>query len=55
MKATQIRTEKGRSTRPGAYESRPAGGNQKTMENIDDVRRQIIREEFAVGDEEWPQ
>jgi predicted DNA-binding transcriptional regulator AlpA len=47
MKTTQIRAEEGRSTRRDPCESRPAGGNQQTMANIDDVLRQIIREELA--------
>ena len=51
MRATQIRAEEGRSARRDASESRPAGGIQPTMANIDNVLRQIIREELAAGDE----
>jgi predicted DNA-binding transcriptional regulator AlpA len=47
MKTTQIRAKEGRSAQRDACESRPAGGNQQTMANIDDVLRQIIREELA--------
>ena len=47
MKTTQIRAEEGRSARRDACESGPAGGNDQTTANIDDVLRQIIREELA--------
>ena len=52
MKTIQIRAEEGRSTRPEASEQRPARGNQQTAANIDDVLRQIIREELAARFEE---
>ena len=46
MKTTQLRAEEVRSTRPDAGAPRSAGGDQQTA-NIDDVLRQIIREELT--------
>jgi len=46
MKTMQIRAGEGRSDRPDASEPRPAGANQTTAV-INDVLRQIIREELA--------
>ena len=46
MKTTQLRAEEGQSIRRDASAGRPAGGSQQTA-NIDDVLRQIIREELA--------
>jgi predicted DNA-binding transcriptional regulator AlpA len=45
MKTTQIRVEEGRSARRDACESHPAGRTK--MANIDDVLRQLIREELT--------
>ena len=47
MKTTQIRAEEGRSTRPDASAPRRAGGDHQAAANIDNVLRQIIREELA--------
>jgi predicted DNA-binding transcriptional regulator AlpA len=47
MKTTQIRAEEGRTVRRNVSEPCPGGGNHQTMANIDDVLRQIIREELA--------
>lgn len=47
MKTTQIRAEEGRSSRPDASEARPIASDHHTTANIDDVLRQIIREELA--------
>jgi len=46
MKPMQIRAEEGKCDRPDASEPRPAGANQTTAV-INDVLRQIIREELA--------
>ena len=47
MKITQIRAEEIRSDRRDPSEPNPAGGNHQTKAVIDDVLRQIIREELA--------
>jgi predicted DNA-binding transcriptional regulator AlpA len=47
MKTTQIRAEEGLSVRRDVSEQCPGGGNHRTTANIDDVLRQIIREELA--------
>ena len=47
MKTTQIRAEEGRSGRPDASEARPIASDHHTTANIDNVLRQIIREELA--------
>jgi predicted DNA-binding transcriptional regulator AlpA len=47
MKTTQLREEEERSSRPDASGPRPAGGSHQTTAVIDDVLRQIIREELA--------
>jgi hypothetical protein len=52
MKTTQIRTEQGRSSRPDGSAQRPAGGEYQITTNIDDVLRQIVREELAARYEE---
>jgi hypothetical protein len=52
MKTIQVRAEEGRSTRPKASEPRPPYGDHQTAANIDDVLRQIIREELAARFEE---
>ena len=53
MKTTQLRAEEGQSTRVAdASAPRASGGNHQPTAKIDDVLRQIIREELAVGDEE---
>jgi len=46
MKTTQLRAEERQTTLPDACARRPAGGSQPAA-NIDDVLRQIIREELA--------
>ena len=53
MKTTQLRAEEGQSTRTAdANAPRASGDDHQPTENIDDVLRQIIRDELAVGDEE---
>jgi hypothetical protein len=46
MKTAQIRAEKGQGTRPDASSPRLAGSGENTTAYIDDVLRQIIREEL---------
>jgi hypothetical protein len=52
MKSTQIRAEVGRRAEPDVRESRPCGSASETAANIDDVLRQIIREDLAARFEE---